>query len=334
MSVAPILLAGGSGLVGRRTAQYLREASPETPLLIGGRDVARARDVAAGLGPAEGVAIDLEAPDLGLGRRALSAVAVLVKDDRLATLRFAQARGLPHLSISSGASEIGPEVAAFVHRPQAAAVVLGAEWLVGATTIPTLEFASMFSRVDEIRIGALLDEEDTGGPAAAVDMQRLEEILPAALTRKDGAFFWRLGQEAKSRFRAVDGTEMEAVALSPFDVMGLAMATDAPNVRFDIAGGVSSTRRRGQPMSTEIIIELSGRDHAGGSLRVRRAIVHPEGQMPLTALGVAMILERLAGLSGPPVAPGLYFPYQLLERSTYLARLRQVGGSIVELDAA
>ena len=67
-------------------------------------------------------------------------------------------------------------------------------------------------------------------------------------------------------------------------------------------------------MSTEIIIELAGEDHAGRPLRTRHAVVHPEGQMPLTGLGVAMVLERLVGLDGkPPTPAGLYFPYQLLD---------------------
>lgn len=55
--------------------------------------------------------------------------------------------------------------------------------------------------------------------------------------------------------------------------------------------------------------------------------------MPLTGLGVALILERLIGLDGKPATPpGLYFPYQLLDPATYLARLEQAGGKILELE--
>ena len=335
MKIASVLLVGGSGTVGRRTAQYLRAAHPDLALLIGGRNAAKAEDVAAEVGNAEGVALDLAADDLGLGARAVSAVAVFVKDDALAGVRFAQARGVPHISISSGASEIGPEVAAYMHRPKAAPVVLGAEWLVGATSVPTLHFAKEFRRVESITIGALLDEQDTGGPAAAIDMHRLGDIVPAALTRRDGAFFWRVAEDAKARFRAIDGIEMEAVAFSPYDIMGLAAATDARNVQFNLATGLSSTRRRGGPMSTEIVIDLAGEDWAGQPLRTRHAILHPQGQMPLTALGMALLVERLVGLDNrPPTQSGLYFPYQLLEPETYLARLQEIGGVIITLDRA
>lgn len=158
--------------------------------------------------------------------------------------------------------------------------------------------------------------------------------MPAALTRRDGNFFWRIGDEAQARFRAVDGTQMQASALSPYDVVGLATATGAPNVQFNLATGVSSSRRRGEPMSTEIVIELAGEDRAGRPLRTRHAVVHPSGQMPLTGLGVAMVLERLTGLDGNPAIPaGLYFPYQLLDSTVYFARLKQTGGTILKLPA-
>ena len=333
MSHNPILLIGGSGAIGRSTAQFLRAAHPNVPLLIGGRDLEKAEDVADEVGMAEGVVLDLDAADLSLGERPVSAVAVFFTDKSIAGLRFAQRRGVPHLSISHGINEIAPEVAAFMHKPESEPVVLGMEWLVGATTVPTLEFAREFGRVDDIIIGALVDEQDTGGPAVEADFERLEKTMPAAFTRRDNNYIWRADDEAKAEFRAVDGTRMEANGFSTIDVVGLATATDAPNVTFNIATGVSSSRRRGEPMSTEIIIELAGENQEGQPLRTRHAVVHPEGAGPLTALGIAMLLERLTGLDGKSATPaGLYFPYQLLEPAAYLARLKQIGGTILKLD--
>jgi hypothetical protein len=333
MSSDPILLIGGSGVIGRRAARLLRAAHPDLPLLIGGRDLARAEEAAAEIGGAEGLVLDLAAADLGLRERPVSAVAMLPKDDTVAGLRFALERGVPHLSISGGVTELGPEMAAYMHRPDAAPVVLGAEWLVGATTVPTLEFAKAFSRVHDITIGALLDEQDTGGPATTADLERLTTTMSAALTRRGGVYGWREGDEARATFRAADGTEMLASAFAAYDVVGLAAVTGAPNVQFNLAVGLTSSRRRGEPMSTEIIIELAGEDHAGRPLRTRHAVIHPQGQMPLTGLGVALLLERLTGRGSRPAPPaGLYFPYQLLEASTYIARFEQIGGVILELE--
>src|SRR6188508_1805911 len=102
MSFLPILLMGGSGEIGQRTAKALRRQHPELPLLIGGRSGSKAQQVASGLGNAEAVIIDSRADDLGLGDRRIGAVAVFYADDRLAGLRYAHARGIGHLSISSG----------------------------------------------------------------------------------------------------------------------------------------------------------------------------------------------------------------------------------------
>jgi hypothetical protein len=335
MSAHPILLVGGSGVVGRWTARYLRAAHPEVPLLIGGRDLAKAEGSAGEIGGARGVTVDMSKRDLGLGEHPVSAVAVLFTDERVAGLRFAQSRKVPYISISPGINELAPEVAAYIHDAQAAPVVLGTEWLVGATSVPTLLLAKSFARIHDITIGALLDEQDAFGPAANSDLERQTKTMPAALALREGAYVWRVGDDAKARFRAVDGTEMEASALSPNDVVGLAMATGASNVQFNLALGVSSSRRRGEPLSTEILIELTGEDRAGRPLRTRHAVVHPQGQMPLTGLGVAMVLERLTGLDGkPPTPPGLYFPHQLLESSAYFARLEQMGGKLLTLDVA
>ncbi len=157
-------------------------------------------------------------------------------------------------------------------------------------------------------------------------------MLPAALTRREGAYIWREAQDAKVDFCAVDGTPMEATGFSSIDVVGLAAATGAPNVQFNLASGVSSTRRQGGSMSTEIIIELAGVNRQGHPLRTQHALIHPAGAAPLTGLCVAMNLERLLGLDGQaPTPPGLYFPYQLLDAAEFLKRLEDEGGELREL---
>lgn len=332
MSTHPILFMGGSGAIGHRSAKALRAAHPDVPLLIGGRDLAKVQQAAEEMGGAEGVVIDAAADDLGLGDRPVSAVAVFYMDHTLAGLRFAQTRKVPHLSISSGVFEMAPQIARYIHAPDASPIVLGYEWMVGATTVATLHLAKAFARVRDIRIGALVDEQDGGGPTVAADFEHLNRMLPAALTRREGAYVWREGEEANVSFRALDGTPMQASGFSSIDVAGLAAATDAPSVQFNLASGVSSSRRAGKPMSTEILIEMAGEGRNGQALHTRHALIHPAGAAALTGLSVAMLLERLIGLdSSPPTAPGLYFPYQLLDAAGYLRRLGEEGGELLEL---
>ncbi|WP_319775464.1 NAD(P)-dependent oxidoreductase [Breoghania sp.] len=335
MRKAPILLIGGSGTVGRRTAQSLREANPDQPLLIGGRDLAKAEAVAAELGHAEAVAIDLAADDLGVGERPLAAIALFFKDDTLTALRYALSRGVPYMSISSGIHEVGPELATQMYQPKAAPVVFGAEWLVGATTIPILHAAKDLARVDSINIAGLIDEQDFGGPATLRDIERLMYTKPAVLTVQDGAYVW-LGQgEGAGQFHAIDGTPVEAESYSPYDLLTLSVETGADNIRFLLAAGETSSRRRGDPLSTEIIYEITGDGQDGSRQSFRQAVFHPRGQMPLTALGTAMVLERLAGLSGgEPVSAGLYFPSQLIDHDVYMTRFATIGGEILPLPAS
>ena len=170
---------------------------------------------------------------------------------------------------------MAPEVAIHMRRPDAAAVVPGYEWLVGATTIATLTAAKAYARVDGIRIGALVDEEDWGGPAVAEDFERFASIISSVFARRNGAFVWRKGDVANFAFQAIDGAELTASGFSTIDIAGLAAETGARDVEFGIGTGISSSRRAGGEKSTEIVIELSGVNDAGAPLRTRHAVFHP-----------------------------------------------------------
>ncbi len=323
----PVLIIGGSGVVGSWTARTIRKLHPDLPLAIGGRDLAKAEAIARDIGGATGVKVDLDLPDLGLSEgEAFSAVAVFVKDGRLSSMRYAQHHRIPYISVSSGTFEIGPEVAQYIHAPDRAPILLASHWLAGAAIFPVLAFARDFQRIDAIRIGVLLDEQDMGGPAALADYNRITGAAPAALTVKDGRMHWVSGGEAKAQYVSVDGVELEAQAYSPFDIMALAARTGATAIRLDLAYSQSASRRRGEPFSTEITIEIEGQG-ADGQQRVdQHQIVHPQGQAPLTALGVALGLERLLGLAGgdAPKA-GLYLPEVLIDPGYFVGRMKEFG---------
>jgi hypothetical protein len=138
-TMSPVLIIGGSGVVGSETARTLRRLDPDLPIAIGGRDLAKAKAVAAEIGNAVATAVNLARPDLGQSSEAsYSAVVVFVKDDTLNSLRYALAKGLPYLSVSSGTFEIGPEVALFIHNPDRSPVVLASQWLAGAAVFGLL----------------------------------------------------------------------------------------------------------------------------------------------------------------------------------------------------
>lgn len=319
-----VLIIGGSGFVGAQTAQALRQLYPDLPITIGGRDLKKAEAVATTLGAADAAVIDLDRRDLGLdAERQFSAIAMFVKDHTLNSMRYAQDKFIPYVGVSTGVYEMGPEVALFAHRPNASAILMNSTWLAGAALLPALHFIKAFDRVESITLSAVLDPRDMGGPAASADFDRLLMAAPQTSYLKDGKWTWTTEADKKRVVRMTNGVELPATPYSPFDLLSLSAATAARNLRFDFA--------LGQPDETspdivaEIIIDIDGEKN-GKPHQARHVLSHPEGQAPVTAAGVAVAVERLAGLDGKaPPAPGLYFPELLIVPEHMIARLMQFG---------
>ncbi|MER7130150.1 hypothetical protein [Streptosporangium saharense] len=321
----PVLIMGGSGQAGAGTAAVLRQWHPELPLTLAGRDLDRVRKVADGLGAATAVTIDLRRDDLGLpDGQEYSAVVAAVWDSHLNGLRYAQGRGLPYLSISNGLVDLAPEVFAVAQRASAP-VLLASHSFAGLAVLAALDAARWFERIDSVRITLILDELDAGGPAAVADLDRLMAATSAGLVRRDGVFTWVDGEEARVEVATADGVVLPGQTIAIPDVPSVALATGAPDVRFDFAVGESAGRRGGGPASVEVGIDLEGTGRGGTPLGVSRRLVHPEGQRPLTALGVALGVERLVGLRGEPVAPGVHAPEALLDPALAVERMVDAG---------
>jgi hypothetical protein len=333
--VEPVLVLGGSGQAGAGAAELLRRWHPELPLTIAGRNLDRARRVADELGGATAVTVDLGRGDLGLpaGSRH-SAVVAAIWDDHLHGLRYAQRNGAPYLSISSGLVDVAPEVVAGAQQPSAAPILLASHFCAGTGVLAALHVARGFGRVDSIRLGVVLDEQDAGGPAGLADLERLFVASSAGLERRDGVFTWLAASDAQRQVRASDGTVLAGQSIPILDVPSLAHATGAPDVGFDYALGESVGRRRGGNPSIEIRIDVEGADATGAPLRVGRYLVHPDGQRPLTALGVALGVERLLGLRGEPARPGIHTPESLIDPAYAVERLAELGGAFVEASIA
>lgn len=328
---AEILVIGGSGVVGRRTVQTLRKLYPQLPLAIGGRDLDKARTVAEQLGNARAVAVDFEHGRFGASGQRYRAVALFVKDERLATLRLAQEQGIPYVDVSTYSFELAPEIAFHAQRPKAAPITIASNWLAGSATLPALHFARAFRTLDAVRIAVVLDEQDMGGPAAYADYERLTRAGEAAQILDNGRLRWVRGAEAERTFRNVDGNTLTGRAYAALDTLSIAAATNAHSARFDLVFGESAHRRKGLPFSSEIVIELDGTLPDGTRVERRYELLHPEGQAPMTAVGVSAALERLLGLAGhTPAAPGLYFPHTLIEPTHMLERLQQFGTQLRE----
>ncbi|MEV6325409.1 saccharopine dehydrogenase [Nocardia sp. NPDC051787] len=328
---ASVLILGGYGQAGSDTAALLRRWHPELPLTIAGRNLERAQRVADELGSATAVTIDLDRKDLGLpaGQRC-SAVVAMLRDGRLNGLRYAQDHGLPYLSISSGLVDIAPEVIAGAQRATASPILVASHWAAGLITLAAMDAARAFGRIDTIRVEAVLDETDLGGPAAHADLERWAKVAPAGLVRRDGVFTWVTGSDMETIVRTADGTDQPAQNIAILDVTSIALATDAPNVSFAFTVGESAGRRNGGPASVEVRIDLQGVTPTGTPLTTTRTFIHTAGQRPITALGIALGVERLLGLRGEPVAPGIHTPESLLDPSYVVKQMEEIGTTFID----
>jgi len=323
-STGSVLIIGGSGFVGAQTAQTLRKLYPEAPITIGGRDLQKAEAVAATLVHADAVAIDLDRRDLGLdSARRFSVIAMFVKDHTLNSMRYAQSTGAAYVGVSTGAYEMGPETALYAHRPDASVILMNSTWLAGAALLPALHFAKDFDRIDGVTISAVLDPRDMGGPAASADFERLLMAAPQSTYLKDGKWTWTTEEDKKRVVRMSDGVDLPATPYTPFDLLSLSASTTAKSLRFDLALGQPDGSS--PDIVAEIIIEIDG-EKDGKPHKTHHVLSHPQGQAPVTAAGIAVALERLAGLDGKaPPKPGLYFPDQLIAPEHFIARLKQFG---------
>ncbi|GAA3578286.1 saccharopine dehydrogenase [Kribbella ginsengisoli] len=321
----PVLILGGSGQAGSGTARLLRRWHPGLALTIAGRDLGRAQRVADELGNATAVTVDLHNLEFATEH---SAVVALLRDDRFDGLRYAQDNAIPYFSISSGPMEIAPEVAAVAHRPNTSAVMLASHFFAGTVALATLQAAGRFGQVDSIHIGAIQDEQDIGGPAALADLERWATASSVGLVRRDGVFTW-LADAPPVEIQRADGTTIPAQTVSGLDIPGLAFATGAANVQLDFAVSTEP----GQPL-TEVRIALEGTDPAGTPMRTTHSLINQSGQRPLTALGIALSVERLLGLRGAPPQPGIHTPESLIDPTYATTRLAQVGAHLTELECA
>ncbi len=287
------------------------------------------------LGTATAVTVDLARADLGLppGER-YSAVVAAVWDSGLNALSYAQRHQLPYLSLSSGLVDIAPEVIGAAQRATAAPVLLASHYCAGVVVLAVLDQAREFGRVDAVRVGAVLDEADSGGPAGVADLERWGNVTSAGLVRRNGVFAWVDGPDAEEGVATSDGRVLAGRKVPILDVPSLAHATGASEVSFALAIGESTGRRRGGDPSLEIRIELVGVSPHGEPVSMSRYLLHPAGQRPLTALGIALGVERLIGLRGERVLPGIHAPEALVDAAHAAERLAEIGAVFVDVPVA
>jgi len=253
----------------------------------------------------------------------LGAIVLSAPDHALNALRFAQRCGVPYATVTPWLTEASMEAVAASHRP-GLPVLLASHWWAGAATMLTLQAASLFTTVASARIVAIVDDEDAAGPATDADMGRSAGVPAFAL--HDGQRAWLSGADAQSTLITADGRVLETEAYSLIDIASLSAALGAPNIRFDLATGESTSRRRCGALAAELVVEIEG-EMACGKARSRSILEYPGGQANFTGLSLAILLTHfLPEMRSAP--SGLQLPETVVSADVFLGQLERAGTQI------
>lgn len=320
-----ILLIGGAGVTGSAIAKLLRSRHTDLELIIAGRDIEKAQELASTI-DAQAISLDINAATASLQMVKASAVAMLAKDSSLQGLGWSQESGIPYIGISSAAFEHGVDLVHALARKQSAPVTIAGHWFAGAVTIAAIELASNFEATHSITAGVTIDQNAAGGGLASVaDFERVSRSTKATMARKNGAYVWEDEGQNKHPFRTLGGEIVVGNGSVSIDVAAIGAATNAPNIRvLEHWGDSHHFLTKGSP-ADEVSLEIEGlRD---GQLHTQRMTLQlPNAAGSLTAISVTLALERLLGLDGrPPIQAGVYGPENLMASGEFIDRLKQAG---------
>lgn len=346
---APILIAGGYGLVGGQVAELLRERHPRLPLALGGRRPDAAAALARRLG-ASVVGLDVTSADPLLGLEPPRAVIAAVNDphDRLllATVRA----GIPYVDITRWTSLLRRAALRSSLAGPRAPVLLCSAWMAGVAPIVARACARGLEPVERIDVSILYELKDRAGADSVEYMDRMAEpfettIRGALRTVKplsDGRRVQFPGG-ARARVYRLDTPEQATLPLTT------GASTVATRIGFDSGAStlaLVTMRRSGllrllsHPRLTTIrrsLLHTSGNGGAArivvevvGESRARRAeILEARGQAHLTAVGATIAVERAVDLDGAGAEPpGLRLPEQHPDLDRALDTMRAHGVEI------
>lgn len=329
----PVLLIGGYGTLGAPLARLLRQRNRDLPLIIAGRNLAKAQALARDIGNASAMILDVGDLTGTMPPDSVSAIGMLVKDETLRITDFAVEHEIPLLCLSSAAFEIGPDVFHGGRAALGAPLILAHHWFAGGATIAALDLAARLAVVEDIEVGLRIDRSDAAsGPATVADFERIKRSCPSTLLRVDGRYHWVQGDDARSTFTREDGSTAEGTIAVSCDVLSLAAATGAASVRVIESFGRSLSNESGHGEADEVSIRIKGKDGAGAAIVATRHLTAPRGRAPLTALTSAIILERLLGyFDGRKLEGGAQPVDQIFDPARFVSALADGGVRISEI---
>lgn len=336
MDEKSILIVGGYGVVGEQAAKMLRARNPGLTLLIGGRNTRKASDLAARLGHAEAVEIDISKPEhlVALTPRP-DAILSCVHDPEDSLLLGAAQLGIPFVEIAGSSDNFHERLSKINALSLSAPIMLASNWLAGIPAILSRAAAETLATVDSIEVDSLYSLEDKAGPDTAVFSDHLTRSFHVF---ENGKTMSRKPYTNGKSVKFSGGLSATAYAFDCQDHMTIPQATNARNVYVSLAidspmltvgaaflarAGIlklfnlpSMKRARraiffnhGEGAAHELVIQVKGTANDKSPKTVKISVTDPLGQSHLTACGAVLGLERVLGLGTAPIfEPKIYFP--------------------------
>lgn len=349
-----ILIAGGYGVVGQEAAKVIRQRYPNLPLIIGGRNPAKAETLVRELTQATSIKLDVEQPNPLQGVRP-RAILAAVNDPFDYLLLDAIRSGVPYVSITRWTERLKEAVSRTSAESFRAPVMLSSAWMAGLAAVAAVAISRPLKRIDRIDISVLYSLKDKAGPNSTEYMDRLAtpfEVMlngerkqiypytdPRRITFPGGysANVYRFDTPDQYTLPITLGAKTVAARIAFDSVLAthLLVALTRSGIWKLFSGDRFAALRRsllynpGTGSSHEIVIEAAGVDEVGTPQTFRATIVDPQGQAHLTALGALVQVERLLGLDGaPPPAPGIVYPDTAPQIASVFQELRNFGVTV------
>lgn len=350
------LIVGGYGVVGAQIAEALSKRHPGLPLIVAGRSLDKANACARAYSSARGARIDTTEDDpLASVSDDIGILVAAVNDPTNALMRAAIRRGLPYLDITRWTERLMPAIVEATALAPRAPVVFASSWMAGVPGLIAAHLASPLKSVDRIDLSILYALKDKAGPNSVEYADRLAESFQAF---EGGQWIAAKPLSDAKEVQFPSGARLHTHRFSTPDGVILPYATGARSVGIRItyddpgtAGLMALLIRSGiwnaisGPMFKklrhsllynpgpgarhEMVIEVEGRDEAGGAQQITASVSDPQGQTHLTALGAVAQIEHTLGINGGSSRPaGVHFAETHRDPASVISFLRGEGVAI------
>lgn len=341
---APIVIVGGSGVVGRELGTLLEAHDPALPVCVTSRRPAA--NLPRGV---RGERVDLTArTPLRLEARA---VVALVNDPTERLLRACVSGGVPFVDVT----RYTPRMLAAIREVEAlgatAPVVLASGWMGGVVPVLARALQARLGELDGVRTSIVYDLADRAGPDSIEFMDRMDVPFEVHV---DGAPrpTWPLAcagtvevggrRRAMLHFDTPEQLTMPRTLGARTVVTRIGFSSELATCSLhllDRAGFFRALRGERFRALRRGLLASSG---SGGVARLRVdawaergasafEVVDPAGQAHLTAVGARLALGFALGLDGsPPAKAGVLFPEQIGDAERALDTLRARGVVVEE----